>query len=111
MAHTKGPWTVEPRTPDENGRTGPRVLSATGHPIVRLDEYSYPEEEMEANARLIAAAPDLLEAAQLIREVAVVARAGHLNLETVWGRKLHEAIRAAELKAVEAIAKAEGRGA
>lgn len=64
--HTKGPWEVA--EPDRNGQA-----------IVRAEEYEVAtcwhhclgsiEKEMEANARLIAAAPELLEALRGIIEI------------------------------------------
>lgn len=58
QAHTPGPWRVGPV--DDT-----RVEDANGNEIAQIDgEYNQPETWpiMEANARLIAAAPDLLEA-------------------------------------------------
>jgi hypothetical protein len=67
--HTPGPWELD-QYPDVDGykirggktafRSGPRVLA-----IVK-DQGSAPLYESQANARLIAAAPDLLEALKKI---------------------------------------------
>ena len=66
-AYTKAPWTVinegypirvYGNSPDERGEHGtPLVCRIGGHALAPIDC-----EENEANARLIAAAPDLLEA-------------------------------------------------
>lgn len=69
MGHTKGEWTIEPVGVAGN----PNHRMITGHPnpkdfqvirtIGRLFDYGT-KEENEANARLIAAAPDLLAACE-----------------------------------------------
>ena len=57
MAHTPGPWGV----PDWNEFGVITVTNAHGQPVAGV--YLWPEKaQEEANARLIAAAPDLLEA-------------------------------------------------
>lgn len=57
--HTPGPWTNHGcyiyRVGTDGKRTGPAIANT------RVDEFVTPEEEQH-NARLIAAAPDLLEA-------------------------------------------------
>ncbi len=52
--HTPGPWK----------RKGMRGLDIHGadHTVARTGNLSLPEDELQANARLIEAAPDLLEA-------------------------------------------------
>ena len=58
--HTPGPWKVSP-TDDTV------VIDATGAEVAAIDgDYNDPDTwpQMEANARLIAAAPDLLDALQ-----------------------------------------------
>ena len=62
MSHTPGPWIVaEPGEVDEHYA----VLDGFGH---TASVYGYPEEAAAAaaNARLIAAAPELLEACELL---------------------------------------------
>lgn len=81
--HTPGPWRFE-----ESTKTVRTVLQ--NYWLVRLDSWDAGEVNHEANARLIAAAPDLLEALEL----ALVATDG------VW-----------EDKARAAIAKARGQEA
>lgn len=64
MTHTKGPWTAS-----EHGAYG----DYNGNSIVILGDdlriavvLGYDNEETQANARLIAAAPELLEAVQAL---------------------------------------------
>lgn len=60
--HTKGPWRVGPV--DDTVVTGP-----DGSVVAEIDgDYNQPDTwpVMEANARLIAAAPDLFEALELL---------------------------------------------
>lgn len=61
--HTSGPWFVTETAPDRDidysGETFVR-WHANGMPLVTLGNYA--PDERRANARLIAAAPDLLEA-------------------------------------------------
>ena len=74
MTHTKGPWDSSntktriigikpaPETPDEGGNRLAQVIFS-----YTPDNRDYPacQRELEANARLIAAAPELLEYAEL----------------------------------------------
>ncbi len=90
--HTPGPWGFQPSSNPRNG-TAWRDIVSHGTPF----SPSYVGEALEQDARLIAAAPDLLEAASWARDILVQLKdAGH-NVEI-------------ELNACErAIAKAEGR--
>jgi hypothetical protein len=54
-APTAGPWTVSPDYPG----LAPRIVDACRYEIARCIE---PAEQRDANARLIAAAPQMLEA-------------------------------------------------
>lgn len=56
MKHTKGPWKV-----DKNGAI---CLVEYAKSIAMVNSVFIPKEEFEANAKLIAAAPQLLEALQ-----------------------------------------------
>lgn len=56
--HTPGPWLVEGRTVYALNDDGYNRFSAL------VQDAHTPGDELEANARLIAAAPDLLEALQ-----------------------------------------------
>jgi hypothetical protein len=98
VGHTPGPWKALPDTGSESFAfevTGQRM---EGVALV----YAY-DTPSDANARLIAAAPDLLEA---LRD----ALTGFTDLSNGWPeRELH--MRPADViaKAQSAIAKAEGR--
>ena len=64
--HTPGPWHVGAGNGEgsifaENGRTRLEIGGTTLHPIAQMGR-GWDEEEDEANARLVAAAPELLEA-------------------------------------------------
>lgn len=85
--HTPGPWKIKPLTKPydtENEGAGRFIekfritMDVPGCPGVEsiLAETcgSHTEEEHEANARLIAAAPDLLEACKAARTIDTVAR-------------------------------------
>ena len=58
--HTPGPWVVYDDS--NNGKTNRIEIAARGKTVARI-YHSVPEEDLP-NARLIAAAPDLLEALQ-----------------------------------------------
>jgi hypothetical protein len=62
MAHTPGPWKLHERTRKAVvGASGYVVAACGGYANNKRDPESL-EAELEANARLIAVAPDLLEA-------------------------------------------------
>lgn len=74
--HTPGPWRIRPVDygveTRENFIQVLRVVSADGSKLIsRLTEYSHAAatEEEKANARLIAAAPELLRALKEIAEI------------------------------------------
>lgn len=62
--HTEGPWIAAPYS----SVVGAPVVSASGRPVARVtyfnlgDGFENHDNESAANARLIAAAPELLEA-------------------------------------------------
>lgn len=60
--HTKGPWKVR-----ENGGIMQAIEAGKDWLIYKCGRDNTPIAEVEANARLIAAAPDLLEALELAR--------------------------------------------
>ena len=72
--HTPGPWVVDPcwdilgNTDDGNGM------------VCQITTDAVPRAEAEANARLIAAAPDLLEALRAIIEDRYAQKLGILKL-------------------------------
>jgi hypothetical protein len=77
-AHTPGPWLVEQWRNNQDDITGWRVTDSKGETLPE-SEYSGDSEEAQANARLIAAAPDLLhdlrEAASILRKYEALHRA------------------------------------
>ncbi len=77
MNHTPAPWAIEtdsedPQTLNIRSESVPFVASVWGD--------GGPSFEQAANARLIAAAPDLLAALEMIREAA----SGHVPLVNSW---------------------------
>ena len=96
MPHTPGPWNMQKREPGD--KTIFVSQPADGYHRLRaeIDCDDCDTETAEANARLIAAAPELLEACKLLIEV--FNRSGASDYPTVK-------------KAAAAIAKAEGRPA
>jgi len=92
MQHTPAPWTREPgerfRHDQSAGVTGPNgSYVAAALDLNRYDK----DEEVEANARLIAAAPDLLDALERLVHMA--------ECNTVPGPNLMIQARAALAKA------------
>ena len=62
--HTPGPWTVDPKTlavyaPDRHGHAAAVRVAECGRTLL-------PTAEIAANTALVAAAPDLLAALQLV---------------------------------------------
>jgi hypothetical protein len=110
MTHTPGPWEIEQigvaTTINGNGGIVAEVYSDTGN-----------QQEEDANARLIAAAPDMLEALKALEEVSQqLAWVSHLaSVPERRNEYLAEASKADEMndRAVDmrraAIAKAEGK--
>lgn len=68
--HTKGPWRVDPASNCDVQTLGGGQEVASTHPGVLNGGYCDPTTA-QANARLIAAAPELLEALVLARELFV----------------------------------------
>lgn len=93
--HTRGPWWIEEQTSHDD--TGWNVMADAGNVAVS-SEYPYFCINREADARLIAAAPDLLAA--LLDCIAALER-DHPDIATQRN--------AAALNARAAIAKAEGK--
>ena len=65
MTHSPGPWKVT-----KLGTMGDYELSSNNYPLGML--YHSQIHDTEANARLIAAAPELLEALRFYADVAIV---------------------------------------
>jgi hypothetical protein len=59
--HTPGPWSIHPRSATSVMAEGMGIASCAGHSDNKKDPVALCLEQ-EANARLIAAAPDMLEA-------------------------------------------------
>lgn len=59
--HTPGPWSFRPLMSEDNRGMG-YIEDANGHDIIHAGVMDLPMHENQANAALIAAAPDLLEA-------------------------------------------------
>lgn len=69
--HTTGPWKVSTEgihVTHDCGRDGIKTLITQPMPISIFDEQRLSIEEMEANANLIAAAPEMLEALELFKQ-------------------------------------------
>jgi hypothetical protein len=102
MTHTKGPWFHKNGNEVHNieakrDKSGTRI----GDTPARICDVEYPfdsEEGRSDNARLIAAAPDLLEACELLLEFE------DDFPEELWSDEYRDAIHAAKY----AVAKAEG---
>ncbi len=95
--HTPGPWQIEPIKRLGNALC---VISAQGDRVARCDGINLvddvPPKQCRANAHLIAAAPDLMEACkQMLRVAEVVGIRTHVD--PIYAN------------AIAAIAKAEGR--
>lgn len=97
--HTPGPWKENSDSDIATVLSHPYAIVALG--VIVADVTDVPEQE--ANARLIAAAPDLLEA--LTDLYAAVAR---LMLDDPTHHEIADKTAAAGLKAHAAIAKARG---
>ena len=96
--HTQGPWHVGAGNGEgsifaDNGRTRLEIGGTTLYPIARMGK-GWNEEEDGANARLIAAAPELL---QIARDYVLLCQ-------------LHDIEGAVLDSALAAVAKVEGRG-
>jgi len=96
VKHTPGPWTVrlEETWWEVQGKGG-EAIALNGS---EYGDFGVPSEH-EANARLIAASPDLLDALQCLEE----------DLHAVMSAELVKHFGASRNKARAALAKAEGR--
>ena len=106
QGHTPGPWDVgngiEQPSNRPNGRTRcfVPVFAQSGREVARSELFTNPDVEAPANAALIAAAPDGLDANHAA--LTVLAMVAH-------GKATPEHIAAAIAKLEAAIVKAEGR--
>ncbi len=101
-ARTPGPWRVRDLN-DDFGKNAPQIATLAdadgfGKPIASVCYLSEPERE--ANARLIAAAPDLLAALESLR----AQLRAHVRMDV----KKHYSLMAAEVAADKAIRRARG---
>jgi hypothetical protein len=99
VSHTPGPWEVdEPH----------QVWAPSAGEYVAItqveDRETIPRDQVEANARLIAAAPELLEAIKELLEVADPDSSDGYEMEWQW----RETLERAQDRARAAIAKATG---
>lgn len=85
MEHTPGPWKAESVKSDRHTLVYKRIMA--GKEAVAFAGV-YKEHSAEANARLIAAAPELLEV--LKGAESVIRQGGHLNGQ--WLLEAHAAI-------------------
>lgn len=105
MAYTQGPWSLDDVTCDSYGENDVIGFWVRGYPgnksldgmVVASVVSDCLEENVESNARLIAAAPELLEALELCFAMAKIF---HRDTDDVWA--------AAKVKIEHAIAKAKG---
>lgn len=70
MKHTPGPWNISSANLYAVNARGRGIATAHGTDDVNYSDFFPPTEEAAANARLIAAAPDLLEALQMLSDTA-----------------------------------------
>jgi hypothetical protein len=72
--HTPGPWRIDETAHHDcgYGRSSNAIVGKNGEPVVLFDpsggEYAEALDPRSADARLIAAAPELLEALQILAE-------------------------------------------
>jgi hypothetical protein len=103
--HTPGPWKVADELPSivEDSSHNPRTIAGCGNAV--------PKSEMEANAHLIAAAPELLKEHEeddaLIMQIATVILNDKIQDYIPFG--LRETVKERLRRGTPAIAKAEGR--
>jgi hypothetical protein len=107
VEHTPGPWSF-----DQDWHRIPTIFAAEGRTMVATIEKgtcgrdARPGADREANARLIAAAPDMLEALLEVRNLVREASATGFNChDGDWAERLFYN----QAKVSEAIRKAEGR--
>lgn len=107
MSHTPGPWVLSDCEEDEYGLPyyiiGPTDAGGSTFVEEQICQVWCPEHDLEANARLILAAPDLLDAIKLVLPLAKGYRP---DGQTETARKTCDSwISVAE----EIVAKAEGK--
>ena len=101
--HTAGPWSIDRQEPGELWIAG----DGRDHPVCMVTAAGFVTERDEADARLIAAAPDLLAALKALELQALQSNVNSPSNE--WGREALDLARAAIEKAEgQARPKAEG---
>lgn len=100
-AHTPGPWDVREQddefrvhAPDSRSygfRVEMRIVDEVGGYSEQLEDGTWDNAQAKANARLIAAAPELLDALQMVRDYVVRMKG--------WGHGYQLAVDAAIAKA------------
>jgi hypothetical protein len=101
MKHTPGPWELG------YSDLGSQIISSADGYVAVVHYWSRPEQEMKANARLIAVAPELLEALEALELAANTVNGCYTRNPGNFAVALREMIeKAAEARA--AIAKAKG---
>ena len=98
--HTPGPWNI---AGDGQTESSCRIIDDENRFVLRLEGMDYGRDEDQANARLIAAAPDLLAA---LHELAEIGEGGVIERRET-GKPTWSALEAVATIARAAIAKAE----
>ena len=62
MKHTPGPWFLSPDEHEDEPFNGAWNITVPNRTIASVAPYDFADDTNEANARLIAAAPEMLEA-------------------------------------------------
>lgn len=104
--YTKGPWTIQELAKDISGYSGWNSYCIRANNNIHLatvgDVDRFFQDDNESNARLIAAAPDLLEALKALFENCCM-------IHSHWGDGCNQKEADAAIRAAKAaIAKAEG---
>lgn len=107
MSHTPGPWEIrKPKGPHDRAIVEHEIVGTYESPFVGAKEIKICgiHNQIEANVKLIAASPDLLEALELLLKS--VSEREPFTDAGMWEHKLQR--KEAEDKARAAIAKAKG---
>jgi len=114
-AHTPGPWEHDGRfvyALQHNGAFNPDSSPVMVNRFSALVEPGWPRPnvtEMHANARLISAAPELLDGSNELLNVVIEIEAVLRTVPYTWARMASEQLTAASRNLFAATAKAEGR--
>ena len=103
MKYTKGNWEYEPTiTKDKNGNPLYYLVCLNSQHFVNVMVNKYLNiniDEAKANAKLIAAAPDLLEACNIAKEL--IETRNKINLSDTTWNSVHKKLAEAYKKATE----------